>query len=347
MKTKSFFAAANGYTGFRSYFKEIFEPRKFERIYVIKGGPGTGKSTLMRNVCDFLKDEADLTEKIYCSSDRNSLDGIILHKNNRKIAILDGTSPHETDAKIPGAIDKIINLGEFFDEKLLISQRDDIAALNRKKAMHYQNAYEYLHLAGVFDESIWKKVIGAYTKPDIDFFESYIKTDKGEQKANCSLRLINSYGKDGLVALSKENFEAAKNYSVKGSFGSENLFMCSLKSYLDMKKIGYTLYPSPLSDKLIDGIYISSCDTFITTAFKYENAVETDRFISKERLYASIEFIQFCEEEKQKLLSSSKAEFEKASEEHFALEKIYSSSINFEAQKALIEGIVREIKEIF
>jgi Mrp family chromosome partitioning ATPase len=47
---KKFFAAANTEMGFRSLFDEIFAPEKFRRIYILKGGPGTGKSTLMRNL---------------------------------------------------------------------------------------------------------------------------------------------------------------------------------------------------------------------------------------------------------------------------------------------------------
>ena len=46
--TREFFASANGYTGFRSYFDEIFDSRDYTAIYVLKGGPGTGKSTLLK-----------------------------------------------------------------------------------------------------------------------------------------------------------------------------------------------------------------------------------------------------------------------------------------------------------
>ena len=45
-----YFAAANGYTGFRSYFGEMFTSDRYDRIFVLKGGPGTGKSRLIRNV---------------------------------------------------------------------------------------------------------------------------------------------------------------------------------------------------------------------------------------------------------------------------------------------------------
>ena len=49
-----------------------------------------------------------------CSSDNNSLDGIVIPK--LKIAILDGTA-HVVDPVFPGVVDEIINLGQFWDEK--------------------------------------------------------------------------------------------------------------------------------------------------------------------------------------------------------------------------------------
>ena len=41
-----YFAAANSYEGFISFFDNIFNSEKFDRIYVIKGGPGTGKTVM-------------------------------------------------------------------------------------------------------------------------------------------------------------------------------------------------------------------------------------------------------------------------------------------------------------
>lgn len=51
-------------------------------------------------------------EYYYCSSDTSSLDGIVLKHSGT--AILDGTSPHTTDPAYPGAVEEIINMGDFF-----------------------------------------------------------------------------------------------------------------------------------------------------------------------------------------------------------------------------------------
>ena len=107
---KEYFAAANGFNGFRSYFGEIFNRCDFSRVYILKGGPGTGKSTLMKRIRGEFSSKLRC-ESILCSSDPKSLDGIIIEKGSNRVAILDGTSPHEEDARFPGAVDEIINLG--------------------------------------------------------------------------------------------------------------------------------------------------------------------------------------------------------------------------------------------
>ena len=49
MSALKFFAASNTEAGFVSYFAENFR-RRADRCYIIKGGPGTGKSRLMREM---------------------------------------------------------------------------------------------------------------------------------------------------------------------------------------------------------------------------------------------------------------------------------------------------------
>ena len=74
---KSFFGATNGYSGFKSNFERIFGYPEVEKLFIIKGGPGTGKSTLMRKIEERYSNRFDTTI-ILCSSDPGSLDGVII-----------------------------------------------------------------------------------------------------------------------------------------------------------------------------------------------------------------------------------------------------------------------------
>ena len=86
--TFSSFMGANSPIGFCSFFEEIYNPYKNHHPYIIKGGPGTGKSTVMKKVARKAEEKGYDTELIYCSSDPSSLDGIIVKniKEKRKVS---------------------------------------------------------------------------------------------------------------------------------------------------------------------------------------------------------------------------------------------------------------------
>ena len=73
---REFFAAANTEEGFYSIFESVFPPSALDKIFIIKGGPGTGKSTLMRQIAEYACGRGYSPELYYCSSDTSSLDGI-------------------------------------------------------------------------------------------------------------------------------------------------------------------------------------------------------------------------------------------------------------------------------
>ena len=141
-----FFAAANTEDGFFSLFDEIFPPEKLKRIYILKGGPGTGKSTLMRSVGFTAEANGYDAEYYYCSSDTGSLDGVVIPALG--IAVMDGTAPHMTDPRYPGAVERIVNLGEAFDLAGLEGERERLLSQISAKRDAYRTAYRYLSAAG-------------------------------------------------------------------------------------------------------------------------------------------------------------------------------------------------------
>lgn len=83
-----FFLGANSGEGFFSLYPQLCR-EEARRIFVIKSGPGSGKSTAMRTLAKAL---GDAQEEILCSSDPASLDGVVFPD----LALLDGTAPHGT-----------------------------------------------------------------------------------------------------------------------------------------------------------------------------------------------------------------------------------------------------------
>jgi hypothetical protein len=141
-----YFAAANSSEGFKSYFEEIFGAA--DMLYVIKGGPGTGKSSFMKKIAAAAERRGRMVEYYFCSSDPSSIDGVLILGGDETVGIIDGTAPHTFEPTYPGAREEILNFGEFWNRELLRGQKNEIFALSNKKSAAYKRAYSYLRSCG-------------------------------------------------------------------------------------------------------------------------------------------------------------------------------------------------------
>lgn len=152
-KIQNFYAGGNTAQGFTSLFDSSLQ--NLERIYILKGGPGTGKSTLIRAVGNKMLEKGLDIWFIHCSSDNDSLDGVIIPE--LKAGIVDGTAPHVIEPKLPGAVEQYVNLGEAWDAEQLKSKKSDIAVLQQQLQQAYASAYDgFAKALRIHDE--WEKI---------------------------------------------------------------------------------------------------------------------------------------------------------------------------------------------
>lgn len=88
----SCFLGANSPNGFVSQFEKVYNQTDGWRVFIIKGGPGTGKSSFMKKIANEALNRQLKTHIAYCSSDPMSVDAVIIPE--KKIMIADGTAPH-------------------------------------------------------------------------------------------------------------------------------------------------------------------------------------------------------------------------------------------------------------
>ncbi len=136
------FAGANSSRGFFSHYQYLAMD-SLNRVFILKGGPGTGKSTIIQKVS---RNYPCSLEKYHCTAASDSLDGLFIP--SQQVSIIDGTSPHTIDPHLPGAVQQVIDLGRYWDEKVLIAQRKKIQDLVAEKANRYKAAYGWLAVAG-------------------------------------------------------------------------------------------------------------------------------------------------------------------------------------------------------
>lgn len=142
LKERHLFPGGNTSKGFYSFYRYVLPQDDARRILCIKGGPGTGKSQLMKKVGAHFSKKGYTIEYHHCSSDPNSLDGVLVKELN--IALLDGTSPHIVDPINPGAVDEILNMGDALDIDMLSKNKKEIISLNKEIGKNFKRAYRFL-----------------------------------------------------------------------------------------------------------------------------------------------------------------------------------------------------------
>ncbi|MGN0492206.1 MAG: ATPase, partial [Acutalibacteraceae bacterium] len=141
-----YFLAANSCEGFCSAFADSYDADGEWRVFIIKGGPGTGKSSFMKYLAARAADKGEKILLCPCSSDPDSLDAVIMPE--KKLAVMDGTAPHTVDPAFPGACEKILNFGEFWDDSAFLADKRQIIETTRlNKALH-KTASRYMRAAG-------------------------------------------------------------------------------------------------------------------------------------------------------------------------------------------------------
>ena len=334
------FASSNSFLGFRSYFDQAFPSHAFDRIFVIKGGPGTGKSTLMKK-CAALADalSAD-TEKIFCSSDPKSLDGVIMRLSDHKVAILDGTAPHERDAVIPGAVDTLVNLGVTWNEELLTSHREEIIHLNRKKSEEYSHAYTELG----FSFKYWSKIKAEYIKRidkkrTSELSQGTSPYAVSSSDPNFGNRLISSFSRDGYSSVKLED-DLKVNFSICGNPISASILCTELARRAGVHQ---GLLLSPLDPDICEGFYGSDGIQFTIHDGGQKKIYSDDYFDLGDE---AISRIKYFEENMRIHAERGAMHLSRASEHHFALEDIYTPCMNFEVIDKITEEILERIKNI-
>ena len=160
-----FFLGANSPKGFVSRFDQLYDPEDSWFCYILKGGPGTGKSTIMKKAAKAAEKLGIDLELIYCSSDPNSLDAVIFP--TIKVCIVDGTAPHTLDPIYPGVSEKIINLGSAWDNNKLTDVSDDIIKLTNQNSSFHKRSKRYLEACGSIENDTFKIVSSSMDLPKI------------------------------------------------------------------------------------------------------------------------------------------------------------------------------------
>lgn len=151
----SYFLGANSKDGFASLYSG-FAAGEGDRLHIIKGGPGTGKSGFMKKIGAAAEKTGMDVEYVPCSGDPDSLDGVYIPA--LKQGWVDGTAPHVGEPRFFGVDADYVNIGRFC--RLPVSDHDarEIRRLNAEYKALYDRAYAYLNAAASLRQGYMPKI---------------------------------------------------------------------------------------------------------------------------------------------------------------------------------------------
>ncbi len=337
-KAEALFAASNSSEGFKSYYDEVFDRKGFSKVYIIKGGPGTGKSSFMKAVSRAFEEKGYYVEYYNCSSDPDSLDAIIIED---KILLLDGTAPHSCDTEIPGARDEIIDLGAFWDPQLLASKMTAIERLINGKKIAYRKGYGYLEACGRISDINLALVLPALKEDKMLGAVSRIFRDIQPGEFYSAVPAVtDSVGMKGRVKFDTFEKCAEKLYNVIDAYSTAHLFIAAVITQAKRRDISIRISYDPIDPSRADGVFLLKEGI----AFVVNDSEEAElckgvrinmkRFLSRDAIDLVKREYRANIRLYEALLSSACDAFSEAGEYHFELERIYSAAMDFGAKES-------------
>jgi len=330
--------------GFVGFFDGIFGDAK--RLYIIKGGPGTGKSRLMRDFAIEAENRGYDCELFYCSSDSTSLDGVLVPTLG--IGILDGTAPHVWEPKLPGVREQLINLGEFWNTDLLYDDREAIESINELKRSAYDSAYRLLRAAREIGREAHKVFEDALLCGKLDAAVGRITakwhpTDKAKPER---IRQHTAMSAQGRVTLDCVGMCARERLYVDGGDIASGYVMDALYGAAREKNVSRVISYEPISGGIrslyLDevGVLFTSEPTFADRCTGRLNSRRfTDNEILRERR-GQLRFLKKCADE---MADAALGKLSEAGKLHAGLEEIYGAAMDFPKKQRYCREVVKRI----
>lgn len=339
--SKSYYAAANTESGFKSLFEDIFSPKALSAVYIIKGGPGTGKSTFMRAIASKAQACGMQVEYYYCSADTDSLDGVKIC--DMGIAFIDGTPPHAYEPHYPGAYEITLDLGCNFNTEYLAANRRSIEALSDECSACYARSSRFLRAAGETERFRLEVAGRAFdtekAKMAVKRMLSPYKPEKGEYME----RYISALGVHGASHITNEPCKGERTVRISGKYGYDKLFLNVLTNYA--VENGYTVvrYPDVLLHDCTEGIYIAEAGIRYIYTEEGCDEINAMRFVKQEKLAENRAKLRFAKKCREALLQGALSELHKMGALHSELEGYYINAMDFCGNDAMMKKVIKEI----
>lgn len=348
-----FFLGANTPHGFVSRFDALGGPEGGWRLWVIKGAPGSGKSTLMKQVREAMRPYCKEIHNIHCSSDESSLDGVVFPEY--RLAIADGTPPHAIEPRFPGAYENVVSVCDCWDKAELYRRREEIFALSRRCGALHTAAVARLRAA----ESLYEEGratlrdrldVAALVRDAAALAEKLLPAKGGDGSE--TIRLLSAVTNRGNLAYTETaNALAKKIWAVRDDWGlAAPVILAAFRRRALACGYHILVCVDPLRDGVCQHVFVPELSLGVVTLgaampleLKPGRTIRLERFLAKGALSENRHKLSFLRRNAVELTELAAAEIARAKATHDLLEAQYTPTMDFEAVSALAVQTAEEI----
>lgn len=355
--TPAYFLGANTPGGFYSLYSELIQPRQARRIYLLKGGAGCGKSTLMKRVEQFARREGFSTERILCSGDPDSLDAVLLPEQG--IALADATAPHVLEPKFPGVVERYVNLGDCYDCEGLQKVREDIISCAASYPTCYAQAYRCLRAAGEMGEDVRAALLTQKLSQRLErraqgILRRELKDKKTGEKGTVKQRFLSAVTHRGYLCL----FETAqllcpRIWAVQDSYSLAHELLLPLLTGAVERGYDVIACPDPMVPERLQHLLIPQVGLALLTVNddmpfpgQPERRIRLDAMADPQLLRAGRGRLRFAMKMSGVLVEEGVSCLARAKQMHDELERLYNPYVDFERVNTVAGEIMGEIMRL-
>lgn len=348
----SYFLGANSPGGFYSLMDKLLDPAKARAIYILKGGPGCGKSTLMKRLGAWGEEAGQRVEYIYCSGDPDSLDGVIFP--DLAVAVADGTAPHVIEPAYPAVVERYVNLGECYDTAALAPYKDKVMELMGAYQGLYRRAYRCLKGAGQLLEDNRELLETKELKEKIRKRSKGIiarEIPKHGPGGEVTERFLSAVSCKGRVCFFETADELCKRiYELDDSYGLAHVMLEELLGAAVERGHAAVVCPDPMAPRRLQHLLLPGLGVgFVTgnAALPYPGSpyrrVRLDAMADQEVLRRNKARVRFTKKVAAALLEEGMETLAAGKKLHDELEMVYNPHVDFDRVEETAEALAQEI----
>ncbi len=338
--------------GFSTQLSEYVNSKTYF-TYILKGGAGTGKSSLMKKIADRYEEKENVT-RYYCSSDPDSLDAAVLHSS--KTVIVDGTAPHVFDPAFPGACQKIVNLGYYWNDAMLRENKERIIRASEQNRSLMSAAAEYSAALGRICTDTLHCAQSSIDRSKLEGFAQRLCKKlfgkKHGQRGKRSIRQLSVLTRYGYMTQAETLEDYLDVYLLCDScFGASDMFISLAADIAQQHGYDVTLSPCLLFGQtvwehlLIGELGIAIVSSSLLTKLESETAsrINMSRFYDKQLMSGYKKRLKTNAALIQELVQTASTAMNNAKSVHDVIESCYIAAMDFDAINRVCDNISSEI----